>query len=347
VKSIKLMATIESQVQRIGEATGPDRFKLRDKVHRARKAGRQIDRVAVSFAFVRSTAAVLGILIPRKTDRMLGQQLPWTTLADAAVWPTLGRKFPGVSDAFRGLADTMEKTFNRNFDPAERNLAVYSTGRLACEDMVEIAFLVEHGYGFAATKLLRGIYERTVVGRYIASNPDEALRFFEFYVIDRVRFDNRLFKVYVPEWKRPPSQELDEFKKKFKYKNCPECGRAPQDSFTSLALPDIAKTIPVSRPTQDGTKKTTMEEFYLIGAAFPNAHIHASMWSFFQRQKSTGNDVVWNDDQWRMVEFALSAAHFNMPMIFESQNDFFKLGLEEEIEARKQDWVGLWKTGMW
>jgi hypothetical protein len=38
----------------------------------------------------------------------------------------------------------------------------------------EIAFLAENGLGFAAMKLLRGIYERTVVGRYTALNPDQA-----------------------------------------------------------------------------------------------------------------------------------------------------------------------------
>ncbi len=88
-----------------------------------------------------------------------------------------------------------------------------------------------------------------------------------------------------------------------------------------------------------------MEDAYLICAALPNAHIHASMWSFFQRLKLAGDAIVWNENQEYPAEFALSSAHSNMPMVFESQNDFFNLGLEEEIKDRKRDWHEIWKAG--
>jgi len=42
-------------------------------------------------------------------------------------------------------------------------------------------------------------------------------------------------------------------------------------------------------------------------------------------------------------KFALSSAHSNMPMVFESQNDFFKLRLETEIAERVRDWHSLWR----
>ena len=98
------------------------------------------------------------------------------------------------------MAGTMEKIFDRKLDLIDRSIAVYSTGRLACEDFVEIAFLAEHGYGFAALKLLRGIYERTVVGRHIASDPEEAGRFFDYMVIDKEKFRNRASEVYRSDW---------------------------------------------------------------------------------------------------------------------------------------------------
>jgi hypothetical protein len=106
-----------------------------------------------------------------------GQQLPWITLGDSNVWRNLGQDFPGIRQAFKGLAETMEKVFRRDLDElVGDSIAVYSTGRLACEDFVEIAFLAEHGYGVAALKLLRGIHERTVVAAIshrIRRRPDD------------------------------------------------------------------------------------------------------------------------------------------------------------------------------
>jgi hypothetical protein len=231
-------------------------------------------------------------------------------------------------------------------------LAVYSTGRLACEDFVEIAFLAEHGYGFAALKLLRGIYERTVVGRYIASDPEDAQRFHDFNIIDAHKFSKRAAGVYASDWQ--PKQDPErvkfykEMKDKFKYDPCEKCERSTQDSFTKHSLPALARKIPISEfiRLRDGTQKEiTMEDAYLLCAAMPNAHIHASMWSFFQRVKPASDGFVWNENQEYQAEFALSSAHSNMPMVFESQNDFFKLGLEEEIKNRKRDWHKIWIIG--
>jgi hypothetical protein len=77
----------------------------------------------------------------------------------------------------------------------------------------------------------------------------------------------------------------------------------------------------------------------------PNAHIHASMWSFFQRLKKAGDGFIWNLDQGYQAEFALSSAHSNIPTVFEAQNDFFDLSLHQEIKDRKRDWHSIWKPG--
>lgn len=86
-----------------------------------------------------------------------------------------------------------------------------------------------------------------------------------------------------------------------------------------------------------------MEENYLLCASIPNAHVHASMWSFLQGLRETSCGDVWNEDQSFQAKFALSSAHSNMPMVFESQNDFFKLRLETEIAERVRDWHSLWR----
>lgn len=120
------------------------------------------------------------------------------------------------------------------------------------------------------------------------------------------------------------------------------CGRATQDSFTKHSLPVLARRKSVSEPIRlrDGTLKD-IEDAYLVFAALPNAHIHASMWSFFQRAKMAADGIVWNQNKEGMAEFALSSAHTIIPMVFESQNDFFNLGLKEQIEERWRDWQNI------
>lgn len=235
---------------------------------------------------------------------MEGRQLPWITLGDSNVWRNLGQDFPGIRQAFKGLAETMEKVFRRDLDElVGDSIAVYSTGRLACEDFVEIAFLAEHGYGVAALKLLRGIYERTVVGRHIASDPQEARRFFDYNIIDMEKFRNRAARVYTSDWEPLRDSEdekiYEQMRKQFKYDPCENCGRSTQDSFTKHSLPALARKIGAgTMRLSDGTQKEiTMEENYLLCASIPNAHVHASMWSFLQRLRETSCGDVWNEDQ--------------------------------------------------
>jgi hypothetical protein len=159
----------------------------------------------------------------------------WHRLANRRAWPNLDRDFPHVSETVARLAETLERVFGRSFGLTDREIAVFSTGRLACEDFYEIAFLAEHGLGFAAMKLLRGIYERTVVGRYIALNPVQAEAFADYRAIDAERLDRRAAQVYGTNWNPKRNQEVQELfasvEKKYKWQPCATCDAVPQPSF--------------------------------------------------------------------------------------------------------------------
>jgi hypothetical protein len=88
-------------------------------------------------------------------------------------------------------------------------------------------------------------------------------------------------------------------RKQFKYDPCENCGRSTQDSFTKHSLPALARKIGAgTMRLSDGTQKEiTMEENYLLCASIPNAHVHASMWSFLQGLRETSCGDVWNEDQ--------------------------------------------------
>src|SRR6266478_7220588 len=54
---------------------------------------------------------------------------------------------------------------------------VYFFGRVILEDFMEIALVCYHGYGVAASKLVRSMYELAVTLRYLHDHPDEAETF--------------------------------------------------------------------------------------------------------------------------------------------------------------------------
>jgi hypothetical protein len=59
-------------------------------------------------------------------------------------------------------------TLENGRDFSEADLAVYSLGRLACEDFFEVMVVAEHGLGIAGLKLMRGLYERAITAEYIS-----------------------------------------------------------------------------------------------------------------------------------------------------------------------------------
>lgn len=71
------------------------------------------------------------------------------------------------------LSDAQNRAFIRPLvAPTHRDLLVFYTGRLAVDDFQEILLLAGNGNGVAALKILRGMYERTVDGRYLSQATD-------------------------------------------------------------------------------------------------------------------------------------------------------------------------------
>ncbi len=52
---------------------------------------------------------------------------------------------------------------------------------------MEILLLCGNGYGVGAMKILRGMYERLVTGRYLDAHPEETDTFFDFYHVSQYK----------------------------------------------------------------------------------------------------------------------------------------------------------------
>jgi hypothetical protein len=225
------------------------------------------------------------------------------------------------------------------------DIAIYGLGRLCLEDFTEIVFLVEHDFGYAALKLLRGFYERLVVTETITENPvEEGNRFFDYYVVDERKWHRRAKTVYAG-WDEDPSglaESYDAKVDKFKYEPCAACGKPPQQSWTKHALDALAREL--GKATNDPELKRygkELKDLYLTCTSLPNAFIHASMFSVLHRLTSQPGQPF------DPGKYALSYAHLLLVIAIDTQNRRFDLGIDLLIEQLHADRSMAWLGSEW
>jgi hypothetical protein len=73
----------------------------------------------------------------------------------------------------------------------------YFFGRVCLEDFMEILLVCYHGYGVAASKLVRSMYEHTVTLRYLHEHPAEVETFIDYYLVQQDRLISRVAETFV------------------------------------------------------------------------------------------------------------------------------------------------------
>src|SRR5580692_7479548 len=71
---------------------------------------------------------------------------------------------------------------------------VYFFGRIVLEDFMEITLVCYHGYGVAASKLVRSMYEHAVTLRYLHEHPEEIDTFLNYHRIQNDKLISRLIE---------------------------------------------------------------------------------------------------------------------------------------------------------
>src|ERR1051326_2454009 len=89
-----------------------------------------------------------------------------------------------------GLEDIKKAIDIVIFNGKRKNKAdrvIYYLARMAFEDFNEILVLCANGLSTGAMKILRGMFERTVVLMYLHKHPDEVDLFLEFFWISHYK----------------------------------------------------------------------------------------------------------------------------------------------------------------
>ncbi len=239
---------------------------------------------------------------------------------------------------------TLEKVFIRSAqtsEPADR--IVFYLGRLCSEDFSEIILLCGNGYGVAGIKLLRGMYEKAVTSAFIAKKPEEAELFLDYHLIHQKKALNHLRQVYnADEMKELISEsqmeeiqnEANRVREQFKEVLCETCNLTrDRFSWSKLGIPDMAKI------AGDGYRQLYYPCYYR-----PTLQTHTTVAAILERlvMKEDGSIIFNEGAQRQAAREAIHLAHNLIIQVINTQNDYFSLGTEKDIEERVSDFQEVW-----
>lgn len=240
---------------------------------------------------------------------------------------------PDFMPAFERLMTVANKCFGRRMKPRNRAEDIcFGLGHTCRQDFLEVVFLTVNGYADAASKIIRGLYERAVAIAYIVEHPDKAERFVRFAAIQEHRLLESALRFVVTEkqWDAaigPPNtaaqvrERYSQIKSDFKTTACKECGATRIQA--SWDLDPAAMVQKLGHP---------YDAFYLPAYSLPNLAIHATLTSAESSFRELGTGHVQRDADF----YQLCATHL-LILVIKLQNRLFSLNLDADIEASEQD----------
>lgn len=244
------------------------------------------------------------------------------------------------AEKLKPLTETFRKVFIRQVEttePAER--VVLGLGRLSVEDFMEILLLCGNGYGVGGMKLLRGLYEKAVTLGYIAKNPEKAEQFLDYHNVHQGKLLNHAKQVF-PMGKYLSASQIDEIqsayrrtKDKYQEVLCEKCGTTRTSfSWSELDLLSMAR--------EAGLHKLYLQCYY-----DPTLQAHTTVSSLIARLRLGDNGQVSFDEgaQHEKADLALVSAHNVILYVLDTENRYFKMGLESEIQDRFEDFMNIWE----
>lgn len=246
---------------------------------------------------------------------------------------------PHFAQLFEALNDVGNRALGRQMKPKNRLEDIcFGAGNTCRDDFLEIIFLAVNGYGFAASKLLRGLYERAVAIAFMIKNPDKAERLVRFAAIQEHRALEAALKVVsAHEFSRVmgPGNDagsirlrFEQLKPEFEVALCKKCGTKRIQGNWDL---DVASMVhKLGDP---------YAQLYLIAYTIPNFHIHATLASVSRLEKDEESRAKQRRQEGRTA--LLTACHLFL-LVLQSQDLVFSLGLAKEIDTCESKLAECW-----
>jgi len=195
------------------------------------------------------------------------------------------QQFERYRQSQQHLVDAYNIAFRRDFEtdkPVDR--VVFGFGLLCKQDFEDILLLSFNGRGFGGQKLLRGMFERTVVAHHLQRNPGDCEPFLDFHYLNDYRLVASMAETFgeenLPLGLLADKKKLRDSVKSQFTKVCSQegCERTvPNFTWHSLDMVAMAKAC-----------GATLGGILAIGYYLPMVHTHATIGSILQQMDTDG-----------------------------------------------------------
>lgn len=259
-------------------------------------------------------------------------------------FPDECRKFDDRHPLWQEIMTNLERTLNIAFTRVQvmdgsADKLVYFFGRVCLEDFMEILLVSYHGYGVAASKLVRSMYEHTVTLRYLHEHPAKVETFIDYYQVQNDKLIGRLVETFgdniLPaEVIAEARRKAAEVKQDFMVPVCDHPGAKMRLNHTWSKLDFVA----MAKKTGD------LGKLIIPGYYMPLRHAHATFAGLTERLEIVNGQMSLKPDaQPEMADRSLITAHNCILNALEVQKEHFRIeGLEEAMQLCFRDFVRVW-----
>ena len=265
------------------------------------------------------------------------------TIGNRKEWERFEKRHGEFLERFPAL----ERACNAAFSGARRvslvDAVVFGLGRVCAEEFLEMLVLCGNGYGFAATRLKRSMYERAVTARYIHAHPDQAERFVRYSTVQK----GKLARVWLEQFRAamPPErvQQLEDA--------IVEARKVRDDYVITCDKCGHPRPSPGWGPDVVTMAREANFLFPLLGTCYYEALLHAhatvhSVESFIhKRDGHSGWTFDFEQPQHPDADHAVFHGHTILLDVLDLQQEHFKPeGLPEALDAAGEAYRAIWKV---
>jgi hypothetical protein len=242
-----------------------------------------------------------------------------------------------VPNVFAAVAIAFDRTAETP-DPLDR--IIFFSGRLCVEEFNEILLLCGNGYGVAALRLVRGMYERTVTARYLWTHPEETDNFIEFHWVSQHRLLRAIevtfgTEVLDEQKKTEIEQNFQQAKERFMITDCKKCQTTRLNhTWSKLDFVSMARNA------------GEIGQLIVPAYYFPTKEAHSTVGAILSRlDEESGGLVFDGGPQRKRADHALISAHNLILNNLNLQREHFKLAaMEGPLEKCASDFRDIWAT---
>lgn len=208
----------------------------------------------------------------------------------------------------------------------KEQIVIYMLARMTLTGWVELLMLVGNGAGLGAMKIMRGMFESSVMAEYLRQNPKEVDDYLAFgYVIQFKRlkmFSNAVEAKVVRKTERLYNKVKSQFATKTGVRN----------QWNKHSIAYMAEKI---------GRKQQYEISYSIAASIHHGNFEAMI-----AHLSGGKEILEIEQppslEW--IAQALMSAHICLLHALDTLNDCFALGFDQRLKEASETYAKVWAT---